>query len=128
MLDHLFDRYGNLMAINVQECKTRLNEPFNPDNPITLYFQKLEDEQQVSNNGGVPVLQEQLLQTALFAFFSAGVFVESCKRWEEMAPADKTWANLKTHFLRNISPTKHSRKSMPSRVASTWRMPFPPTQ
>ena len=43
MLDHLFDRYGNLTAINIQESKTRFNEPFNPDDPIAVYFQKLED-------------------------------------------------------------------------------------
>ena len=69
MLDHLFDRYGNLTAIDVQKCETRLNEPFNPDEPIAVYFQKLEDEQQISDDGGVPVLHEQLMQTALFAFY-----------------------------------------------------------
>ena len=55
MLDHLFDRYGHLTAIDIQESKTRFNEPFNPDDPIAVYFQKLEDEQQVSADGGVPV-------------------------------------------------------------------------
>ena len=95
MLDHLFNRYGNLTAIDVQKCKKRLNVPFNPDEPIALYFQKLEDEQQISDYGGVPVSQEQLLQTALYAFYSAEVFIDACKRWEDNAQAEKTWANLK---------------------------------
>ena len=57
MLDHLFDRYGNLTAIDMQECKNRLNKLFNLDEPIAFYFQKLEDKQQISDNGGVPVSQ-----------------------------------------------------------------------
>ena len=81
MLNHLFNRYGNLTAIDVQECKNGLNEPFNPENPIEIYFQKLEDEQKIRDNGGVPVSQEQLLKTALFDFYAAGVFIDACKRW-----------------------------------------------
>ena len=34
------------------------------------------------------------MQTALFAFYSGGMFVKACKRWEDMAAANKTWANL----------------------------------
>ena len=98
MLDHLFDRYGNLTAIDVQECKNRINEPFNPDEPIAVYFQHLEDEQQISDDGGVPISQAQLLQTALFAFYVSGNFTDACKRWEELALNDTTWPRLKTHF------------------------------
>ena len=55
LLDHLFDRYGNLTAIDVQECKNRINDPFSPDEPIAIYFQSLKDEQQISNDQGVPI-------------------------------------------------------------------------
>ena len=110
MLDHLFDRYGNLTAIDIQESKTRFNEPFNPDDPIAVYFQKLEDEQQVSADGGVPVSHEMLMQTALFAFYTSGIFIDACKRWEDMAPANKTWTNLKTHFSAEYKSYKSQQK------------------
>ena len=48
MLDHLFDRYGNLMAIDVQKCKNRINDPFSSEEPIAIYFQHLEDEQVIN--------------------------------------------------------------------------------
>ena len=99
MLDHLFDRYGNLTAIDVQECKKRINEPFSSKEPIAVYFQRLGDKQQLRNEGGVPISQAQLLQTALFAFYVSVIFVDACKQWEELPAADKTWWNLKTHFI-----------------------------
>ena len=38
MLDHLFDRYRKLMAINVQECKNRINNQITPNDLIAIYF------------------------------------------------------------------------------------------
>ena len=76
MLNHLFDRYGNLTAIAVQECKNRINDPFRSEELIAVYFQRLEDEQQINNDRGVPISQAQLMQTALFAFYVSGIFTK----------------------------------------------------
>jgi hypothetical protein len=53
-IDHLLERYGRITASNIVNCRTKMEAPMDPTQPIDVYFQTINDCVQFATDGQVP--------------------------------------------------------------------------
>ncbi len=66
---------------------------------IPKYFFLLEDSQRKAARARLPVTDQTLTVLASTALLAANTFPRTTELWEELDPADKTWAAWKTAYL-----------------------------
>ena len=98
LLDHLIDRYGNIMAADLKTNEARINEALDNSRPIDVFFQRINDAVQYADDGKNPFTAKQILQTAFHSVNATGLYREACKEWCQKSDQDKMWTNFKRHF------------------------------
>ena len=68
MIEWLLVRYGKITAADLQENKRRLNEPLDSNQPVSIYFKKIEEAAQYANDGNDPFSDNDIIETAYYAF------------------------------------------------------------
>ena len=61
LLDHIMDRYGNITAANLKANEARINEALENSRPIDVFFQRIDDAVQYSNDEKNPFTAKQIL-------------------------------------------------------------------
>jgi hypothetical protein len=79
LIDHLLERYGRITASNITNCRTRMEAPTDPTQPIGVYFQTIDDCVQFATDGQVPFTALQIVQTAYHAISKSGLYNDACK-------------------------------------------------
>ena len=64
LTDHLMERYGKIWASDLEALRQALSAPIEADRPIDVYFQRVEDAIQFSQDGKAPFTPAQIVQTA----------------------------------------------------------------
>lgn len=98
ILRHLKSRYGKIAEPVKQQAKKDFEEDYDPGQPISIYFQRIDDAVQLADDAEIPYTPAQITQQALFQMKKCGLYKDACKARKEKATADQTWDNLKTHF------------------------------
>jgi hypothetical protein len=115
LLGHLLDRYGKITPADIEDCKSRMNEPIDSTQPIDIYFQQVDECIQYAADGRVAFLAEQILQTTYHAVSTSGYYTDACKEWHKKAAVDKTWATFKSFFAAEYHDMKEQQKVNHSR-------------
>jgi hypothetical protein len=110
LVDHLLDRYGKITPADIAECKSRMNDPIDPTQPIDQYFRKIDDCVQYAADGQVAFTPDQILQTSYHAVSTSGHYNDACKEWRRKAAIDKTWHNFKRFFAAEYHDLKEQQK------------------
>ena len=75
-----------------------MKSKYDPAQPITSWFKKLEDGMEFADAGNVPFTTEQIVNMAYVLIYQTGAYKDDCKDWTRKPAAQKTWANFKTFF------------------------------
>ena len=54
ILQHLFDNYGNITPLELEDNDTKVRATWDPNSPFDYLIKKVEDGQDDANDGGQP--------------------------------------------------------------------------
>jgi hypothetical protein len=98
ILDHLFETYGNITAVDLEINFEHMRQAWDPQHPVETLFKRIQDCADYSEAGGVPIGPSQQINVGYARIFETGHFMSPCRRWTEKPAADKTWNHFKSHF------------------------------
>jgi hypothetical protein len=98
MLDHLFETYGNITAVDLDINFEHMRRAWDPQQPVETLFKQIQDCANYSEAGGVLVGHPQQINVGYAKIFATGHFMIACRRWNEKPTAEKTWTHFKSHF------------------------------
>jgi hypothetical protein len=98
MLDHIFETYGNITAVNLEINFEHMRQSWDPQQPVETLFKKIQDWADYSEAGGVPIGPSQYNNLGYAKIFATGHFMSACRRWNEKLANEKTWTHFKYHF------------------------------
>jgi hypothetical protein len=76
----------------------RLNTPYDPNQPIEMLFQKIQDARAFAAAGGQPYGAAMIVNVEYALIFNTGLFPDACRSWQSRAISRKTWAQFKLNF------------------------------
>jgi hypothetical protein len=98
MLDHLFETYGNITAVNLEINFEPMRRAWDPQQPIETLFKQIQDCADYSESGGVLIGNPHQINVGYAHIFATGHFMSACRRWNEKHTIEKTWTQLKSYF------------------------------
>jgi hypothetical protein len=98
MLDHLFETYGNITAVDLEINLEHMRRAWDTQQPVESLFKQIHDCADYSEAGGVLIGHPQQINVGYAKIFATGHFMSACRRWNENHSIEKTWTQLKSHF------------------------------
>jgi hypothetical protein len=94
MLDHLFDTYGNITAVDLEIKFEHMRQAWDPQQSVETLFKQIQDCADYSETGGKNRSVAADQRWACKKMFATGHFVSACLHWNEKPAADKLGLNL----------------------------------
>jgi hypothetical protein len=98
MLDHLFETYGNITAVDLEINFEHMRRAWDPQQPVESLFKQIQDCANYSEAGGVLIGHPQQINVGYAKIFATGHFMSACRQWNEKHTIEKTWTQFKSHF------------------------------
>jgi hypothetical protein len=98
MLDHLFQIYGNITAVDLEINFEHMLRAWDRQQPVETLFKQIQDCADYSEAGGVLIGHPQQINVGYTKIFATGHFMSACRRWNEKLTVEKTWTQFKSHF------------------------------
>ena len=98
LLTHLYDTYGSITSVDLDKNETTMKTKYDPSQPITSLFKRLEDGMEFAEAGNIPFTAEQISNMTYVLIYQTGAYKDDCKEWSRKTTAQKTWTNFKTFF------------------------------
>jgi hypothetical protein len=98
MLDHLFETYGNITAVDLEINFEHMRQAWDPQQPVESLFKQIQECADYSEAGGVLIGHPQQINVGYAKIFATGHFMSACRRWNEKHTIEKTWTHFKSHF------------------------------
>jgi hypothetical protein len=98
MLDHLFETYGNITAVDLEINFEHMRQAWDPQQPVDTLFKQIQDCADYSEAGGVLICHPQQISVGYANIFATWHFMSACRRWNEKPAAEKPWTHFKSHF------------------------------
>jgi hypothetical protein len=98
MLDHLFETYGNITAVDPEINFEHMCRAWDPQQPVESLFKQIQDCADYSEAGGVLIGLPQQINVGYAKIFATCPFMSACRRWNEKHTIEKTWTQFKSHF------------------------------
>jgi hypothetical protein len=115
MLDHLFETYGNINAVDLEINFEYMCRSWDPQQPVESLFKQIQDCADYSEAGGVLIGHPQQIKVGYAKIFAAGHFMSACRRWNKKHTIEKTWTQFKSHF----AAAHHQHKQIQGESAAT---------
>ena len=97
---HLFSRYGVVRGEDVKNTESKVLTPhFTPLEPLVLIWNPIENLKKLAIKADLPYTDQQLIEFALQIIRGTHDFEKALGEWHMKAVQDKTWPNLKSHFV-----------------------------
>jgi hypothetical protein len=98
MLDHLFETYGNITAVDLDINFEHMRRARDPQQPVGSLFKQIQDCADYSEAGGVLIGHPQHINVGYAKIFATGHFMSACRWWNKKLTVEKTWTHFKSHF------------------------------
>jgi hypothetical protein len=98
MLDHLFETYGNITAVDLEVSVEHMRRAWDPQQPVETLFKQIKDCADYYEAGGVLIGHPQQINVGYAKIYATGHFMSACRRWNEKPTAEKNWTQFKSHF------------------------------
>jgi hypothetical protein len=98
MLDHLFETYGNITAVDLEINFEHMRRAWDPQQPVESLFKQIQDCADYSEAEGVLISHPQKINVGYAKIFATCHFMSACRRWNEKVTVEKTWTHFKSHF------------------------------
>ena len=79
LLDHLYYKYGNLSASELQDNNKRLHAPYNINQPFETLIDQVENAVDYASAGDTPYYPAQVVGIAFQLALQTGLFNNDCK-------------------------------------------------
>jgi hypothetical protein len=76
----------------------RLSTPFDPNQPIEMFFEEIQDARAFTVTGVQPYGNGSIVNVDFTIAFNTGVFPDACCMWQVRAAAENMWAQFKIDF------------------------------
>jgi hypothetical protein len=97
-LDHLFETYGNITAVDLVINFEHMRWDWDPQQPFESLFKQIQDCSDYSEVGGVFVGHPQQIIFRYANIFATAHFMSACRRWSENHSIEKACTQFKSHF------------------------------
>jgi hypothetical protein len=81
MLDHLFETYGNITAVDLEINFEHMRRAWDHKQPVESLFKKIQDGADYYEAGGVRIGHPQQINVGYANIFATGHFMSACRRW-----------------------------------------------
>jgi hypothetical protein len=98
MLDHLFETYGNITAVDLEINFENMRRAWDSQHPVESLFKQIQDCADFYEAGGVLIGHPQQIKVGYTKIFGTGHFMSACRRWNEKKTIEKIWTQFKSHF------------------------------
>jgi hypothetical protein len=98
MLDHLFETYRDITAVDLEINFEHMRRAWDPQQPVESLFKQIQDCADYSEAGGFLIGHPQQITVGYAKIFATGHFMSACRRWNEKHTIEKTWTQFKSHF------------------------------
>jgi hypothetical protein len=115
MLDHLFETYGKITAVDLEINFEHMRRAWDPQHPVESIFKKIQDCPKYSEAGGVLIGHPQQINVGYANISKTGHFMSACRRWNKTHTIEKTWTQFKSYF----TAAHHHHKQMQGESAAT---------
>jgi hypothetical protein len=95
---HLLTYYAMIAPTEITQNYERLKTPYDPNQPIEMLFQKIQDAQAFDVADGQPYGAAMIVNVSLTLIFNMVSSPNACRAWQSRAIAGKTWAQFKFDF------------------------------
>jgi hypothetical protein len=115
MLDHLFETYGNITAVDLEINFEHMRWAWDPQQPVESPFKQIQDFDDYSEAGGVIIGHPQQINVGYAQIFATVHFMSAYRRWNEKLPVETAWTHFKLHF----AAAHHQHKQKQGESAAT---------
>jgi hypothetical protein len=81
MLDHLFETWGNITAVDVEINFEHIRRAWDPQQPVETLFKQIQYCVDYSEAGGVTIGPSQQINVGYAKIFATGHFMSTCRHW-----------------------------------------------
>jgi hypothetical protein len=97
-LDHLFQTYGDIAAVDLEINFEHMGRAWDPQQPVESLFKQIQDCADYSEAGGVLIGHPQLINVRYAKIIATCHFMSASRRWNEKHTIETTWTQFKSHF------------------------------
>jgi hypothetical protein len=115
ILDHLFETYENITAVDLEINFEHMRRAWDPQQPVESLLKQIQDCAKYSEAGGVLIGHPQQIDVGYAKIFATGHFMSACCPWNEKHTIEKTW----TQFKLNFAAAHRQHKQMQGESATT---------
>jgi len=108
LLNHLYENYAKITRNNLCENDQRMNTAYDPNNPIEVLIDQIEDAINFAATGNVPYTPKQIVNVAYNLVFHTRVFNDEYKEWRKLPAVDQTWDQFETTFTQTHQDLQES--------------------
>jgi hypothetical protein len=99
MIKHLFDTHGKITPQQVTSKQLNIyNMVFTIALPVDVVFNAVDDLVDLAEHAGSALTDQQMIDLAYQVFSKEPLLRDDLRLWNRKPSADKTWANMLTHF------------------------------
>jgi hypothetical protein len=89
MLDHLFETYSNITAVDLETNFEHRRRAWDPQQPVEPLFKQIQDCADYSESGGVLIGHPQQINVGYAKIFATGHFMSACHLWNKKHAIEK---------------------------------------
>ena len=94
MLTHLYDNYGIITAVDIENNDEEMRIPYNPALPIESLFHQIEVAVEFAEAVKRPYEKAQVVSRAYLLILRTGLYQEAYRDWDKKLDPDKTWKSF----------------------------------
>jgi hypothetical protein len=93
MLDHLFETYCNITAVDLEINIEHMRQAWDPHQPVETLFKQIQDCDDYSEAGGFLIGNSQQIKVGFAKIFATGHLMSACRQWNKKPTAEKLGHN-----------------------------------
>ena len=98
IIAHLFTEYGRVEYQDLVGNCSNLSEPWDTHRPFQELVQRVQEIQELSNNGWRTISNEDIFDTIYTLAYNTYLFYDDFDKWEERKRNEKNWAKFQAQF------------------------------
>ena len=98
LLDHLWETYGTITAVELEANLVAMKAPWSTESPIQTVFTQLKDAIAFSSAGQDPISTATAIRAGYTIIYNTGLFETACREWRNTPLASQTLHSFRLHF------------------------------
>jgi hypothetical protein len=100
LLTHIMDSYGEITQLELDQNTARLEQPWDPEAPITTVFVNGNRCRKFAQDGGDPISDKFYMRALMRVFRGSGIMDEAIRTWDNKPNAQKIVTTMVAHFTK----------------------------